>query len=727
MGGAHALPVLFALYAVQAGAVRAPHRPVARPRARPTATLSAEPHARITLVRHGQSEWNLANRFTGWVDVDLTERGIAEARRAGQMLAENGLEHDLVCTSTLRRAVRTACLVLSTTTECWLPIVKDARLNEQHSGRLTGFNKRELADEHGVEQVMRWRRTYDSPPPAIEPDNPLQRSIRTDVRYRRLGVCVPATESLADTLARVSTFWEEVLKPELLAGRRIIVVSHGNTLRALVKLLDNVDDADSFHLDLPTACPVVYDLDRNLRPMGRQGTWGTSSVARHGRYLMSASLVAAAQQAMREQCVRDIAVSTVSTSGGEDAIATCDAWTASAASVEQVTSPDGQSFNVRSKPPSSYSQTEIVQAKAARELRGFRASASVSANSASDVMPARVRCMLIVLRHGYSEFNAANRFTGWVDVDLTNRGREEARVAGSMLRAAGITHIERVYTSMLRRSIKTAWLMLDELELQWVPISCDWRLNERHYGALQGRNKRECADQFGVRQVQTWRRSVHQRPPPWDATEAATTIDRRYDASVSVPTSESLADCTARLRPFLDTELRPAMRAAIARRAAEETAGEDVDGEVPIFVISSSENLIRGLVAELEGLHEEKVPLLDIPYATPLVYQFDEQLETVPTALAAPPLACGWYLGDAARIKDVQRDIRAEVSTTASAVAAAVAELGVVGAPRRPGEDQPSTVAVPTADAADVDSGESCFQETVDGELKWVCPDDPPP
>ena len=146
-----------------------PRRPAPVPRRASSirAEFSPEPHARLTLIRHGQSEWNLANRFTGWVDVDLTERGITEARDAGRLLAENAQQHDLVCTSRLRRAIRTACLVLSTTNQCWLPLVKDARLNEQHSGALTGYNKRELADEHGVDQVMAWRRTFDCAPPQV--------------------------------------------------------------------------------------------------------------------------------------------------------------------------------------------------------------------------------------------------------------------------------------------------------------------------------------------------------------------------------------------------------------------------------------------------------------------------------------------------------------------------------------------------------------------------------
>ena len=199
-------------------------------------------HSQLTIVRHGQSEWNLANRFTGWVDVDLTERGITEARNAGRLLLGAGLQHDLVCTSGLRRAVRTACLCLSESDQCWVPMVKDVRLNEQHSGMLTGHNKRELADKHGVDQVMKWRRTYDCPPPPLLQDDSFQRAICTDERYR--GLDVPATESLMLTEARVQEVWNDTIRPALVEGKRVLVVSHGNTLRALVKLVDGVSGAD---------------------------------------------------------------------------------------------------------------------------------------------------------------------------------------------------------------------------------------------------------------------------------------------------------------------------------------------------------------------------------------------------------------------------------------------------------------------------------------------------
>lgn len=326
-------------------------------------------HATLTLVRHGQSEWNLANRFTGWMDVDLTERGITEAREAGRLVATDGRQFDLVCTSCLRRAIRTACLVLSGSDQCWVPLVKDVRLNEQHSGWLTGHNKRALAKEHGVEQVMKWRRTYDSAPPPIDDSDPLQQMIRADERYRTSSHGAPRTESLEDTTARVSEVWEETIAPALCEGKHVLVVSHGNTLRALVKLVDGVSDDDTFHLDLPTACPVVYELDEQLQSATPpQGFWGASSAPRHGRFLMSERKVLQAQQAMRQQVLKNIAVSTFASAStidaDPDAIATCEAYTASTAS-NLVTTLDGQSFNVRERPPSYFAlESERIKLQA---------------------------------------------------------------------------------------------------------------------------------------------------------------------------------------------------------------------------------------------------------------------------------------------------------------------------------------------------------------------------
>ena len=335
-----------------------PARPAA-PRAAPRA--AARPAvATLTLVRHGQSEWNLANRFTGWVDVDLTERGIAEAREAGRVLKDDGAQFDLVFTSCLRRAVRTSCLLLSAVGACYVPMVKLAKLNEQHPGALTGRNKRSLAKEYGEEQVMQWRRGFDQSPPTISKRAPLQVGVTQDERYRRRpcvqsglpshDVVVPRGESFADCLARVTDAWHATIAPALREGQNVLVVSHGNTLRALIKLVDEVGDEDAFHLDMPTACPLVYDIDASGACVGAaQGVWGTSEVARRGRFLYDTERVEQAQRVMRSQVLQNVAVSTISSSSDSpSAISTCDAWSDDEASSNLVTvGQGGESFNVR--------------------------------------------------------------------------------------------------------------------------------------------------------------------------------------------------------------------------------------------------------------------------------------------------------------------------------------------------------------------------------------------
>jgi 2,3-bisphosphoglycerate-dependent phosphoglycerate mutase len=220
----------------------------------------------IVLLRHGESEWNLSNRCSGWTDVDLTETGIAEARSAGQLLKNEGLTFDMAFTSVLKRAIRTLWLVMDEMDLMWIPVGRDWRLNERHYGALQGLNKPETAAKHGDEQVLIWRRSYDTPPPALEPSD--DRHPGKDLRYSTLSPTeLPLTESLKDTVARFLPYWESAIAPEIKAGKRVLITAHGNSLRALVKHLDNVTDADIIDLNIPTGVPLVYDLDSNLNPL----------------------------------------------------------------------------------------------------------------------------------------------------------------------------------------------------------------------------------------------------------------------------------------------------------------------------------------------------------------------------------------------------------------------------------------------------------------------------
>ena len=221
---------------------------------------------KLVLIRHGQSTWNLENRFTGWVDVDLTPAGIEEARRAGRALKAAGYDFDLCYTSVLKRAIRTLWLVMDEMDRMWLPVVRDWRLNERHYGALQGLNKAETAARYGEEQVFVWRRSFDVPPPALTPED--GRHPSRDARYARLGdVRLPPTESLKDTIARVVPYWEQEIQPRVKAGQRVLIAAHGNSLRALVKHLDRVSDADIMQVEIPTGVPLVYELDGDLQPI----------------------------------------------------------------------------------------------------------------------------------------------------------------------------------------------------------------------------------------------------------------------------------------------------------------------------------------------------------------------------------------------------------------------------------------------------------------------------
>ncbi|MFZ5607999.1 MAG: 2,3-diphosphoglycerate-dependent phosphoglycerate mutase [Pseudomonadota bacterium] len=222
----------------------------------------------LVLLRHGQSQWNLENRFTGWWDVNLSEAGVIEAQEAGRALARAGFEFDLAFTSVLTRAIKTLNLALEEMGALWLPTVKAWELNERHYGGLTGYNKKEMAAKVGDEQVFIWRRSFDVPPPELTPGS--KYDVSGDPRYAGLDKGrVPQTESLKDTIARVLPYWQSEIVPALRAGRRLIVAAHGNSLRALVKHLDAISDADIPQLEIPTGKPLVYALDDDLRPLKR--------------------------------------------------------------------------------------------------------------------------------------------------------------------------------------------------------------------------------------------------------------------------------------------------------------------------------------------------------------------------------------------------------------------------------------------------------------------------
>jgi 2,3-bisphosphoglycerate-dependent phosphoglycerate mutase len=222
---------------------------------------------KLVLCRHGQSIWNLENLFTGWTDVELTEQGIAEATAAGRQLKELGFRFDIAYTSVLKRAIRTLWLILDEMDLMWIPVERDWRLNERHYGALQGLNKAETTARHGAEQVHIWRRSYDIPPPPLEESD--ERHPRFDPRYTGISG-LPATESLRDTLVRVTPCWRDQIAPRLTAGQDVLIAAHGNSMRALVKMLDGISDQDITEFNIPTGVPIFYELDDSLQPLSRE-------------------------------------------------------------------------------------------------------------------------------------------------------------------------------------------------------------------------------------------------------------------------------------------------------------------------------------------------------------------------------------------------------------------------------------------------------------------------
>jgi len=246
--------------------------------------------SQLILVRHGQSIWNLENLFTGWTDVDLSEAGRAEARNAGRQLLSEGLAPEIAFTSVLKRAIRTLWIMLDEMDRMWIPVERSWRLNERHYGALQGLNKAQTVERHGEAQVKVWRRSYDVPPPPLAADD--RRHPRFDPRYAGIPAAeLPATESLKDTLARVLPCWQERIVPQLSAGRTVLVVAHGNSLRAMVKMLDGLSESAVVELNIPTGVPLLYELDAQLKPRG-------------SRYLGDPAAIAAAAEAVRRQTQR---------------------------------------------------------------------------------------------------------------------------------------------------------------------------------------------------------------------------------------------------------------------------------------------------------------------------------------------------------------------------------------------------------------------------------------
>jgi len=257
----------------------------------------AKPHALLVFSRHGESEWNVANKFTGWVDVDLSEKGVGEAKKAGELVREAGLKFDVCYTSFLKRAQRTCALALEAAGQTEAPVTKTWRLNERMYGGLTGLDKKETVQKHGEDQVKIWRRSFDIPPPEIDPEseyNPAKDPMYKDLKPEE----IPTTESLKTVIERVDPFWKGTIEEDLKAGKTVFVAAHGNSIRAIIKAIEDMSEADIPGLEIPTGTPLVYELDENLKPIA---TDLAMPPLKYGRYLGDAEAIKAAAEAVKNQ------------------------------------------------------------------------------------------------------------------------------------------------------------------------------------------------------------------------------------------------------------------------------------------------------------------------------------------------------------------------------------------------------------------------------------------
>jgi len=603
---------------------------------------------KLILLRCGQSEWNANGTFTGWADPDLTQQGIQECQHAARLLLAEGYEPDLVYTSRLKRSIRSARYVLSELGTLFLPVQKSWRLNERSYGALTGLSKSETAETMGASVVQAWRNSLKARPPPMTKNDPYYPG--KDRRYADLTEeQIPLTESLLDTMKRTIPLWEYRIKRDIARGNNVLVVGHGNTLRGLIKVIDDVSDHDIQEVSIPAGIPVVYNFDNKLKPLpaGKK----LSQEHTNAIFLEKPGLLQEALQQQdkwramvpgldadkyreirpRDQPLVDALEQLRTEQTAEKAIASSsDSITAPSefadrtGSVQERWDDDpsefedwdefgdddfGEKYFFNWAPVSSPSTIESAATKPSR-------------NSFWQTDP-----VVVFIRHGRTPHNNLGLFTGWEDPPLAPDGVEDARRAGRILKQHGF-QFDVLYTSWLARAIQTGMYVLDELDCTWLPVIKSWRLNERMYGALTGKSKAMVANEYGEEQLKKWRRGFKIRPPPVSSyslsypgndfrrikyvkdirISLSETLNRsiekrRLQIHRKFPKTESLHDCMQRSIPFY----------------TERITSEAIQKGKRVL-ITSHENALRGILMHLCGIPEEAMNQLHIPNGVPLVY-----------------------------------------------------------------------------------------------------------
>ena len=538
------------------------------------------------------------------------ERGIREVEHAGRLLLAGGYSVDVVYTSRLKRAIRSTFILLGEIHQTYRQVFKSWRLNERMYGALEGLSKPGTAAELGEETVQQWRAGLYARPPPMSPNHPYWH--KNERKYADLNPDdIPITESLQDTMERTLPLWNNRILPDLKSGQNVLIMAHANSLRGIVKHIDNLSDREIVDVTIPNGIPLVYKFDKNMKPIKQEKSVEPLS----GEFLEKKGLLRAAL-AQEAELAMHVPGYTIPEPGKR---------------------PPPMDPMLRSLAILNL-EHKLVDLAASKRL-GNNIEETVVGNTLPLSSPAGpefrdsiTKPIVVIIRHGKTEYNKLGLFTGWEDAPLAPEGREEAMAAGKLLKAHGI-EFDVVYTSWLSRAIDTAWIILNELDSLWLPIVKSWRLNERMYGALTGMSKNMIAQKHGEEKCEKWRRSYSTRPPKISSFHSAYPgNDDRYvkyvkDIRVSVfesvirslahgrlevhrnfPKTESLSDCTKRTIPYYKNVIVPN---SIAQ-------GKNV-------LIASSENAIRGLLMYLCEIPEERIHEVEIPTGLPLVYDVEKK------------------------------------------------------------------------------------------------------
>ena len=570
--------------------------------------------------------------MAGWADPDLSERGVREVEHAARLLLEEGFQIDMAYTSRLTRAIRSTWILLQEMDRVYLPVYKSWRLNERMYGALTGLSKVKTAEEVGVAKVQEWRGSLMTRPPELDVSHPYWPG--NDRRHADLSDDqIPLTESLQDCIDRTFLLWTKRISRDLADGRNVLVVAHGNSLRGIVKYIDDIGDSEIENVAIPTGIPLVYKFDQGLKPVSQPGCeeeLGLRGVFLEERGLLRAALEAESEWAERVPGYEDTMQSRRGGRGG-DLELTPYLRSLSKLNAERELEQWSRkiqldlSNGVNATQGSNTTHQERVATR--RTLRNAYSVESLeSGKTAVSRDPMANDTQLVIIRHGKTEFNKLGLFTGWDDAPLAVEGAQEARRAGQLLREHGF-EFDVVYTSWLSRAIETAWIVLDELDCLWLPIIKSWRLNERMYGALTGLSKKMVAQRHGPTKFKAWRRGYKTRPPRISSfSQGYPGNDPRYsrlsDVRLSLgetlirsveagklqvhrklPKTESLKDCMERTIPYFRDNIVP-----------------NAINQGKRVLIASSENAIRGLLMHLCDIPEEHMSSLEIPTGLPLIY-----------------------------------------------------------------------------------------------------------